>query len=439
MNVTAALNTAAEAARQPAGWLDVAAADAQLIADFDQLCAFGGRMAGNGGDEAALAWAAERLAPLGGTLRRLEVPYAGWAPDRATLQLPGAASPLACRALLRSASTAPGGLHAEVVDVGQGRAEDFDAVGERLRGRIALVRHEYPFSAQHLHRRRKYDMAMARGAAAFLIANPIPQHGLLSGSSGRPPGGAGIPAAYIDHEASVQLAALPAGALVHLVIEGHERENTMAGVLVYDLPGERPERVVLSAHMDGHDLGCSALDNATGVAVVLATVRALAPRIGRGTNSLRVCFFSAEEWALAGSAGYLKGLPDDERESLKLNINLDTVAGDDQLTALTSGFDGLTPWVQTAGDLSGQPIGVHVPLMPNSDHANFAAAGVPALRLLAGFERPQSRVRHILSSHDLPGIVEPAELRQAVRASCALTALGLAAAPEALAAMATKA
>ncbi len=424
------------AAAAPAGWLDTAAADATLQHDFAHLCAFGGRLAGGGGDEAALAWAMDRLAPLGGQLRHVQVPYAGWRAERAELRLPGISGPVACRALLRSASTPPDGVAAEVLDLGQGRAEDFDAAGERLRGRIALVRHEYPFSAKHLHRRRKYDMALARGAAAFLIANPQSGHGLLSGSSGRPPGGAGIPAAYIDHATATRLGALTAGQVVRLTVIGHERPGAQAGVAVWDLAGERPGRVVLSAHIDGHDLGCSALDNATGVAVALAAARALAPRVGPGSNSLRLCLFSAEEWALAGSAGYLHGLSPQERATLKLNLNLDTVAGDDRLTALTSGFAGLTPFVEAAGQLAGVPVGVHVPPMPNSDHANFAAAGVPALRLLAGFDRPESRVRHILSAHDQPEVVQPEELRQAVRVTCAMAGLGLAADAPSLAAFA---
>lgn len=411
-----------------AAWLNAAAADPRLMPEFQQLCAFGGRMAGSGEDEAALDWARGRLQALGGAARRIAVPYDGWVCDRAELRLAGAPDTLACRPLLRSASTPPDGLNAQVLDLGQGRPADFDAAGDRLRGRIALVRHEYPFSPAHLHRRRKYDMAVARGAAGFLIANHLPGHGLLSGSSGRLRGGPGIPAAYITHEGAARLAVQP-DACVRLVVTGHERENATAGVVVWDLPGERPERIVLSAHIDGHDLGCSALDNATGVAVAMAAARNLVARVGRGSNSLRVCFFSAEEWALAGSAGYLKSLTPDELRTLKLNINLDTVAGDDSLTALTSGFTGLAPLVRDAAALAGVPVGIHEPLMPNSDHANFAAAGVPALRLLAGFDRPMSRVRHILSAHDRVEVVEESELRNALRVTCALAALGLNAQP----------
>ena len=110
---------------------------------------------------------------------------------------------------------------------------------------------------------------------------------------------------------------------------------------------------------------------------------------------------------------------------MKLNLNLDTVAGDDQLTALISGFPRLAPFVASAACAAGVPLDCHLPLMPNSDHANFAARGIPALRLLAGFDRPDSRVNNILSAGDRRPVVAEQELRQALRATIALSWLGL--------------
>jgi hypothetical protein len=67
----------------------------------------------------------------------------------------------------------------------------------------------------------------------------------------------------------------------------------------------------------------------------------------------------------------------------------------------------------------------YLPLMPNSDHANFAAHGIPALRLLAGFDRPESRVKAILSGADLPRLVREDELRRALRVTCVMAWQGL--------------
>ena len=413
--------------------LNIAESDPSLMPDFATLCAFGGRLAGSGQEVAAMQWALGRLHAIGGAVSHLQVPYAGWRCRRASLALLEApATALACKPLLRSISTPEGGLIGEVIDLGQGHAEDFDAAGDKMRGKIALTRHEYPFSPQHMHRRRKYDLAVARGAIGFLIANPWPGGGLMSGSSGRPLGGAGIPAAYIDHASAASITQGPAPARVCLTIDGEELPGALAEVGVLDIAGGLSGRIVISAHIDGHDLGRSALDNATGVAVALAAARALAPRIGPATRGLRVCIFSAEEWALAGSARYLADMPPVERQSLRLNINLDTVAGDDSLTALISDFPQLAGFVEASARLAGTRVGHYLPLMPNSDHANFAAHGIPALRLLAGFDLPASRVNAILSADDLPHLVRDEEMRRALRVTCAMAWQALTAADQTL-------
>ena len=53
------------------------------------------------------------------------------------------------------------------------------------------------------------------------------------------------------------------------------------------------------------------------------------------------------------------------------------------------------------------------PLMQNSDHANFALAGIPALRLVAGFDEPNANLRYVLTAADTRDKVSRAELVQA--------------------------
>jgi aminopeptidase YwaD len=65
------------------------------------------------------------------------------------------------------------------------------------------------------------------------------------------------------------------------------------------------------------------------------------------------------------------------RRLMVININLDSVGGAFGLTALTSGFERLDAWVKDTAALAGLPIATHLPLMANSDHANFAAHGIP--------------------------------------------------------------
>ena len=371
--------------------------------DFSALCDCGGRLAGSDSEQEALAFAQKSLSAIGAEVRAVSVPYAGWRLKEATLALPDG-TPLACHPLLGSQSTPGPGAEAEVLDLGRGSAEDFARGGERIRNRFVLVRHEYPFSAGHVHRRRKLGWAMERGAAGFIIAHPQPASGPVCGSSGRA-GGEGIPAVGTDYE-SAQRLALAGRALLHVVAEDHDAETR---ILVLDVPGREAEWVVLSAHLDGHSLAESAMDNASGVAVALAVARGCAPTVGQGARGLRVCLFNAEEWALAGSRHYLDAMSADERKAIALNINLDTVGGDSQLTALTSLFPELERFIYE----SGCGIRTFAPMMPNSDHYNFARHGIPAMRLVAGFEQPQSNVRHILTRGDTRDKVALSELVQA--------------------------
>ncbi len=395
--------------------------DARLWSDFLALCDCGGRQAGSPGEQRARELTLERLASVDKSARLEQVSYAGWRYSEAALirLAPADDKSLACNPLLGAQSTPGDGVTAEVIDLGRGTLEQFDQHARDIAGRIVLVRHEYPFSADHVHRRRKYNWAMERGAAGYIIANPFPAAGPVAGSSGRD-GKTGIPAVGTDYESAALLASRGiVRPRVCLRLQG-EDYPAETNVVLLDIPGRTPASVVLSAHLDGHSLAESAMDNATGVAVVIAVARALAPLIAQCRRGFKVCLFSAEEWALAGSRQYLDRMSAAERDALMLNINLDTVGGDTQLTALNSEFPRLDSFVLQAARQSGVALNTHQPLMQNSDHYNFARHGIPALRLVAGFNRPQCNIRHILTGADTRDKVAPAELATAARFTATL-------------------
>src|SRR5260221_439885 len=82
-----------------------------------------------------------------------------------------------CNPLLGSQPTPPAGITAQVLDLGRGTCAEFARNARDIPGRFVLVRHEYPFSATHVHRRRKYGWAMEHGAVGFVIANPLANAG----------------------------------------------------------------------------------------------------------------------------------------------------------------------------------------------------------------------------------------------------------------------
>ncbi|MGY6634711.1 MAG: M28 family peptidase [Alkalilacustris sp.] len=391
----------------------------RIMSDLHRICDFGGRLSGTESEKAAIDWLRGAAAEaLGTDCVAHEFPYMGWRATRTRLLLPDG-QPLDCHPLVRSVATPPEGLSAEVVDLGRGLEEDFTRHRAMLPGRIALFRHEVMFSADTFHRRRKLGLARDHGAIGALVASTIPGE-VVTGSS-RGEGDDGIPTMGITPEAATSVTA-GGGCRVRMILHAEESPATGTNLLL-DLPGQGDGTVVLSAHIDGHDLGESALDNASGVATCLEVarrVRATAPH----RHSLRLAFFSVEEWGLTGSDRYLATLSDADRERILLNVNLDTVAGGARLTALTSGFPRLSGFLRDQAGRAGFALNIHEPLQKNSDHANFAARGIPAFRLLAGFDAPREDVRLVLTRRDRR---DRAGRDQMIRAADVATALTLSA------------
>ena len=385
-----------------------------LWRDFEALCRFGGRFCGSDSEKQAVAYLKDQLeTAFPGQWESLPMAFDGWRRTGQTLErLTPTAEPLDCHALVWSPETPGGGLEAEVVDLGRGTPDEIHEAAETVRGRIVLVRHEYMFSPDTVHRRAKYDAAREHGAVGFLIGYHLPGDLLATGSSGRN-GAADIPAAAITMEAAKALrTAGDEYPRVRLAIETSTPDD-VAESLIVDLPGRSDEWVVLSAHIDGHPLGESAIDNATGLAAVLAVGQVMAPHMASMQRGLRLCLFNLEEWALTGSGRYVDALSPEERNAIVLNVNLDSIAGDRRLTALTSGFAKIEGFLaRIAGD-TGTGLDFYRPLMRNSDHYNFARHDIPAFRLVAGFDDAASVLRYVLTSEDRIDKVDPGDLAAA--------------------------
>src|SRR5260370_42489916 len=143
---------------------DRIAADDGLWRDFNDIGDRGGRLAGTESEKKAFALLRERVraASPANAGRSIPVPYGGWRAKRATLRLHDG-STAACHPLVRTIGTPKDGLTAEVLDLGRGTPEEFNAHAAEIKGRIALVGHELMFAAGTIHRRRTYDMARSHG------------------------------------------------------------------------------------------------------------------------------------------------------------------------------------------------------------------------------------------------------------------------------------
>ena len=71
---------------------------------------------------------------------------------------------------------------------------------------------------------------------------------------------------------------------------------------------------------------------------------------------------------------------------IKLNVNLDALARATYLMAITSEYSKLPHFLAAAALAGGVPLSCQDALMRNYDHYNFAVGGIPAFRLVAGFD-----------------------------------------------------
>ena len=403
----------------------------RIVTDFERLCDRGGRLAGSRSEFDAREYFGSALDEIGGKRQDYSFDYTGWQPGTARVELLGEPGRTVLDAVTLPGSPPMGSTRLEVVDLGAGTRSDFEAAGALVAGRAVMVRHEYPFTTGHTHRRFKYDWAREFGAAAFLIVNNNPMGGTVTGGSGGDDP-TDIPAAGLSYDSGEIIRhAIDVGvAAVDVTIES-TRRTWRADNLILDIPGKSDEWVVLCAHMDGHNVAESAMDNATGLATVLEVGRRLAGLVPTLDRGLRLAAFTVEEWGLDGSRRYVEQMTQDQRDAIRLAIALDSITGHPRLAALTGGDAAVERFVRNCSRDSGVPVDIVRPMLANSDHYNFQNAGIPAMRLIAGYGREEALTRYLLTPADRRSMVDPAQLKAAalttlnmVHSACAGADLG---------------
>lgn len=167
--------------------------------------------------------------------------------------------------------------------------------------------------------------------------------------------------------------------------------------LIATIDGRSPDApvIVLSAHYDHlgvheGEIYNGADDNASGVAALLETIAWF--QANPPENTLVFVFFDAEEQGIAGSAYFVRAMPEDLKARLALNLNLDMVSRADRGEIYAVGgyhYPDLVPLIDSvAGDAPislkrghDSPEWGEQDWSLMSDHAPFLRAGVPILYL----------------------------------------------------------
>jgi carboxypeptidase Q len=200
-----------------------------------------------------------------------------------------------------------------VIDVGEGKTEDFNKAGN-VSGALLLV---------HSNEMAKWDdlfeeylrapgiILRARQAKALAIAfQSTRPHDLLYRHTDSLQGEIGpIPAVLVAREDAARMARLLASGQklrADLAIPNRIGGAITASNVVAEIRGsEKPgEFVILGAHLDSWELGTGALDNGCNAALVIDALRAIKTAGLRPRRSIRFILFSGEEEGLVGSHAY---------------------------------------------------------------------------------------------------------------------------------------
>ena len=233
--------------------------------------------------------------------------------------------------------------------------------------------------------REKARNALEAGAAAVLIATPLPGGAQAIRATLLAPDG--ITGPVVGVADAVAEAVVRTGGDVRVVTRTRVEEATSPNVVAETTSGDAGAVVVLGAHLDTVVDGPGMNDNGSGSATILEIARQAAAR--ELPVRLRVAFWTGEELSLAGSSAYVRGLDAAARAALRAYLNVDMVASPnpvmyvyDQELAPT-GSEQLTDLFGAALDAAGAP---WEPIDPGrgGDHHPFVQAGVPIGGLYTG-------------------------------------------------------
>lgn len=335
---------------------------------LETLVDIGNRMAGSAGEREAAVATRDALAEHARNAHLAEFDIQGW--ERGSSHLVADDTDQACITLPRSPSASATG---DLVDLGHGLPADF--AGRDLSGAVVLVDSTVPDHAERVvHRREKYYRAVEAGAAAFVFANHYSGGLAPTGSVGTPDAPIGeIPAVGVSKEVGARLARRFTGERVTVDVAASLDEATSQNVHA-ELGPDTDEELLVTAHIDAHDISEGAMDNGAGTAMVVELARTLAAREDELDTRVRFVVFGAEEVGLVGSA---HDAATRDLDDVRAVVNLDGVAAARTLECTTHGFDALASAAREVAERFDHPITVDPDLGPHSDHWNYVQRGVP--------------------------------------------------------------
>jgi len=305
-------------------------------------------------------------------------------------------------------------------------ASQADLAGQDLQGSILLLYGEiakeqlfprnFPYVTNDEHQ-EIYRLVEAARPAAVLTATAYNAQ-IVGGQYPCPmfeDGDFNLPSAFLSAEEGARLLAMvgqPARLTIRSVRKPSRGENVLAS-----LPGRGQQRVVVCAHLDAKPGTPGALDNGTGIAILLLCAEMLAD--WQGNLGVQLIAINGEDYYSAPGEVALMTSLDGQAQEIALAINSDGVGYIHGHTAFSMYEcpDDLAEVVRKTmhavpGIVEGEP-------WPQSDHMVFAMQGIPAVALTSdAMWEMVSQVTHTAKDR-----LELVDVHKVVRAAAAVCSL----------------
>ncbi|PSQ19803.1 peptidase M28 [Halobacteriales archaeon QS_8_69_26] len=339
------------------------------------LVDIGNRMAGSEGERVGAELTREALDRVGARDARVETfETQGWTRGDSEIRADGTVQD--CIALPRSPA---GSVEGELVDLGYGLPEDFEDAD--LEGKVVMADSNVPdWFDRYVHRTEKYYYAVEGGAAAFVYKNHVEGQLPPTGSVGNDEDPIGrIPAVGVSKEVGARLGRRFEGDPVEVDVDAEVGNATSANVHA-ELGPDTEEEVLVTSHVDAHDIAEGAMDNGAGTAMVVEVAKALAAREDELDTRVHFVAYGAEEVGLVGSERMAEEY---DLDDVKAILNNDGVVRGRTLKLYTHGFPELAAAADRVADRFDHPIETIPELGPHSDHWPFVKWGAPGIHAMS--------------------------------------------------------
>lgn len=349
---------------------------------LEELVEHRNRMAGQGGETVGADVVADWLKRIDGVegvhIDEFEIP--GWWRGDSSLQV---ISPFEqeqifdkSHEIIALPGTPAGTTNARVVDVGPGTSTDFEKAD--LDGAIALVSDQTPESYdRRIHRMEKYADAVEASAEGFVFRNSAPGSLPRTGEVGYHNRPGPIPAVSVSTEVGARLARYcEKGDLTAELSIDCRNELTTSRNVEARIGPESDEEVLVTAHLDSHDIAEGAYDNGAGSAIAVEVGQLLSMAMDELDVGIRVVVFGSEEIGLYGAYHCAATSNLDDIQAV---LNVDAAGKSRDISVQMSGFDDLGGvFVDVAEELDIQ-YEVDGTISPHGDQWAFVEKGVPGV------------------------------------------------------------